>query len=129
MGLEGAAAKQNTPKPANLAILDHVGCKVNLPRLPHVGQPKHTFVSDRQKGLTMHEASTPASSLDAILALAARIERDPRFHVRDVFAFPVTFVEVKDIANGLVVAFTSEAEYTLYLDVVLRDRIGGSRHA
>ena len=79
----------------------------------------------------MHEASFPsASSLDAILALTARIERDPRFLVRDVYAYsPKPFVEVKDTINGLVVTFTSEAEYTLYLDVVLHDRTGGSRYA
>ena len=78
----------------------------------------------------MHEASFPVpDALSAVLALAARIERDPRFQVREVFAYPIAFIEAKDITNGLVVAFSSEAEYALYLDVVLHGRKGGSRHA
>ena len=78
----------------------------------------------------MYEASSTApDALSAVLALAARIVRDSRFQLREVFSYPVPFVEVKDITNGLVVAFSSEAEYTLYLDVILHDRQGGSRHA
>lgn len=80
----------------------------------------------------MHDPSflPPACSLDAILALAARLERDPRFVVRDIYAHSVKpFVEVKDTINGLVVAFTSEAEYVLYLDVILHDQTGGRRYA
>ena len=80
----------------------------------------------------MYEASflPPACSLDAILALAARIERDPRFVVRDVYAHSLKpFVEVKDTINNLIVAFTSEAEYVLYLEVILHDQTGGRRHA
>ena len=69
-------------------------------------------------------------ALSAVLALAARIERDSRFEVRDVFALPLRpFVEAKDITNGLVVTFSSEAEYVLYLDVVPHDRTGGARYA
>ena len=72
----------------------------------------------------------PPASLDAILALAARLERDPRFIVRDISAHSSKpFVEVKDTINNLVVAFTSEAEYILYLDVILHDRTGGVRYA
>ena len=78
----------------------------------------------------MSESSFPAAvSLEEILALAARLERDPRFEVRDVFAYPVPFVEVKDIANKLVVTFSSEAAYLMYLDVILHDSTGGRRYA
>ena len=78
----------------------------------------------------MHEAFPSASSLEAILALAARIERDSRFRIRDVYAHSLKpFVEVKDTTNGLVVTFSSEAEFTLYLDVIFHDRTGGSRYA
>ena len=78
----------------------------------------------------MHETFPSAASLDAILALAARIERDPRFQLRDVYAHSLKpFVEVKDILNGLVVTFSCEAEYVLYLDVILHDRTGGVRYA
>ena len=75
----------------------------------------------------MHEAPTPASSLSAILALAARIERDSRFQVRDVFASPHPFVEVKDTVNGIVVGFSSEADYTTYCQIV--SRAEGHRNA
>ena len=75
---------------------------------------------ETQKGLTMHEASTPSSTLLAILALASRIERNPRFQIRDVFAHPYPFVEVKDTAHGIVVGFSSEDELVTYLRITTR---------
>ena len=68
----------------------------------------------------MHEASISASSLAAILALAACIERNPRFEVRDVFTHPYPFVEVKDTAHGIVVGFSCEADYLTYCQIAAR---------
>ena len=81
----------------------------------------------RQKGLTMTEPITSSPSLSAILALAARLERDPRFVVRDVFAHPFPFVEVKDAVHGIVVGFSSEADYRTYCQITARTE--GGRHA
>lgn len=76
----------------------------------------------------MSETSS-TSSLSAILALAARLERDPRFVVRDVYANALKpFVEVKDSVHGIVVGFSSEADYVAYLQTVHSQR-GDRRHA
>ena len=75
----------------------------------------------------MNEASM-SSSLAAILALAARIEREtPHLHVLDVYAAPTPFVEVKDTVHGIVVGFSSEADYSTYCQIVSRSE--ESRHA
>jgi hypothetical protein len=77
----------------------------------------------------MTESIMPSPSLTAILALAARLERDPRFQVRDIYAHALTpFVEVKDTIHGIVVGFSTEADYVTYLQLVHRQR-GGHRHA
>ena len=69
------------------------------------------------------------SSLSAILALAARLERDERFVVRDVYAYALRpFVEVKDTVHGVIVGFSSEADYVAYLTLVHRPQ-GGHRYA
>lgn len=81
-----------------------------------------------QKGLTMNEPITASSALSAILALAARMEREStRFEVRDVFAYPHPFVEVKDTQHGIVVGFSSEADYLTYCQITARTE--GGRHA
>ena len=67
----------------------------------------------------MHEASV-SSSLDAILALASRLERNPRFQIRDVFTHPYPSVEVKDTLHGIVVGFSCEADYLTYLSLTAR---------
>ena len=76
----------------------------------------------------MNEPITPSSALSAILALAARLEREStRFEVRDVFAHPLPFVEVKDTVHGIVVGFSCEADYTTYCQITARTE--GGRHA
>jgi len=72
----------------------------------------------------MSEQQHPASaSLPAIQALRQRIEREaPHLHVLDVYEQPHPFVRVKDTLNGIVVGFSSEAEYTLYCQIVARKR-------
>ena len=75
----------------------------------------------------MTEPITSSPSLSAILALAARLERDPRFVVREVYAHPFPFVEVKDCVHGIVVAFSSEADYSTYCQITARTE--GGRHA
>jgi len=42
--------------------------------------------------------------------------------VLDVYEQPHPFVRVKDTLNGIVVGFSSEAEYTLYCQIVARKR-------
>jgi hypothetical protein len=71
---------------------------------------------------------TPSRALVAILALANRIEREStRFQVRDVFASPLPFVEVKDTEHGIVVGFSSEADYVTYCQITARTE--GGHHA
>jgi hypothetical protein len=74
------------------------------------------------------QMSETSPSLSAILALAARLERDT-LEVRDVYAHALRpFVEVKDTIHGVVVGFSSEADYVTYLRLVHRQR-GDCRHA
>lgn len=73
--------------------------------------------------------SETSPSLSAILALAARIERDTRFQVRDVYVYALKpFVEVKDTIHGVVVGFSSEDDYVTYLEIAHTQR-GGRSHA
>ena len=76
----------------------------------------------------MNNAQPPSvSSLCAILALAYRIAHEaPHLQVRDVFAFPVLFVRVKDTINGIIVAFSSEDDYTTYVGMMRRAEV--NRH-
>ena len=63
---------------------------------------------------------TPASaSLPAIWALEARIRREAshRFHVLDVMKYPHPSLKVTDTVYGIVVAFSSEADYVTYCRV------------
>lgn len=63
---------------------------------------------------------TPAcASLPAIWALEARIrhEASDRFHVLNVMKYPRPSLKVKDIVHGIVVAFSSEADYLTYCRV------------
>ena len=70
----------------------------------------------------MSEQQQPTSAvLPAIQALRQRIEAEaPHLHVMDVYEQPHPFVRVKDTANGIIVGFSSEAEYTLYCQLILR---------
>lgn len=58
-------------------------------------------------------------------ALRERIEREtPALHVMTVYeAAPRPYLLVKDNANGIIVTFSSEEEYTLYCQVVLRQHV------
>ena len=62
---------------------------------------------------------TASASLPAIQALRRRIEAEtPHLHVLDVYEQPHPFVRVKDTLNGIIVGFSSEAEYTLYCQII-----------
>jgi hypothetical protein len=96
---------------------------------PRIGQPEQMFVTNTERSDQMSEQQH-SPSLSAILALAARLERDNRFEVRDIYAHALKpFVEVKDTVHGIVVGFSSEADYVTYLNTVHRQREGGRRHA
>lgn len=76
----------------------------------------------------MHEAQPSFSSLLAMLALAERItEETPWLHVQGTFAHPSPFVKVKDTVHGIVVGFSSEADYTTYCQIIAPTE--GQRHA
>ncbi len=76
----------------------------------------------------MNEGSPSSSSLAAILALAERIAcESPHLKVLDVFASSRPFVEVKDTVNGIVIGFSSEADYVTYVQIM--SRTGGNHHA
>ena len=79
-----------------------------------------------------HVQQQPASilsSLEAMLALRDRIEAEsPSLTVLDVCAYPASpFLTVKDTVHGIVVGFSSEADYTT--DVRMISRSGGKSHA
>ena len=64
----------------------------------------------------MNEAQPSSSSLSAMQALARRIEAEtPHLRVLDVCECPRPFVRVKDTSNGIIVGFSSEADYTTYV--------------
>ena len=64
----------------------------------------------------MNEAQASPSSLPAMQALRERIERDaPWLQVLDLVESPSPFVKVKDTINGIIVGFSSEADYTTYV--------------
>jgi hypothetical protein len=63
---------------------------------------------------------TPACpSLPAIWALEERIRREAshRFRVLDVMKYPRPSLKVKDTVYGIVLAFSSEADYVTYCRV------------
>ena len=61
-------------------------------------------------------------SLSPMQALRERIEREtPTLHVMTVYeAAPRPYLLVKDNASGIIITFSSEEEYLLYCQVVLR---------
>ncbi len=76
----------------------------------------------------MNEAQASPSSLSAMQALRERIERDaPWLQVLDLVESASPFVRVKDTVNGIVVGFSSEADYTTY--VVMMRRVEVNHHA
>ncbi len=76
----------------------------------------------------MNEAQPSSSSLSAMQALAERIAAEtPHLRVLDVYECPHPFVRVKDTVNGIIVGFSSEADYTTYVGMMSRS--GGKSHA
>jgi hypothetical protein len=64
----------------------------------------------------------------SLVDLCERIAAEaPALEVLALYEFPKPFVKVKDSTNGLVVSLSSQAELTLYLDVI-HSHTGG-RHA
>jgi hypothetical protein len=68
----------------------------------------------------MSEQQHPSfSSLPAIQALEERIRHEaPHLQVLDLLEFPRPFIEVKDTIHGIIVGFSSEADYITYCQVV-----------
>ena len=59
------------------------------------------------------------ASLASLMDLCERIATEaPALEVLALYEFPRPFVKVKDSTNGLVVALSSPAELSLYLDVI-----------
>src|SRR6266478_6309950 len=104
------------------------------------GQAEQMFVWEHRKQERFdqmneqpaHVQQQPASflsSLEAMLALRDRIEEEsPSLKVLDVCAHPCSLLLiVKDTVHGIVVGFSSEADYTIYVGMVSRS--GGNSHA
>ena len=69
----------------------------------------------------MNAAQPSSSSLLAMQALAGRIAAEtPHLRVLDVCACPHPYVKVKDTINGIIVGFSSEADYTTYVGMMRR---------
>lgn len=57
-------------------------------------------------------------------ALAERIEEEtPHLRVLDVYECLHPFVRVKDTINGIIVGFSSEADYTTYVAITRRTEV------
>src|SRR5260370_30892592 len=69
------------------------------------------------------------ASLVTLVELCERIAAEaPALEVLALYEFPKPFLKVKDSTNGLVVALSSEAELTTYLEIIHSHK-GGRRHA
>jgi len=76
----------------------------------------------------MSETPASPSSLSVMQALAERIEEEtPHLRVLDVCEYLRPFVKVKDTVSGIVVGFSSEADYLTY--IAMMRRTGGNSHA
>ena len=99
---------------------------------PRIGQPEQTFVCSRQTeryDQMSEQQHPPSSSLSALQVFATRIEvENPHLHVLDIHEFPRPFVRVRDTVYGIVVGFSSEADYRTYVQITSY-RTGGNRHA
>ena len=72
----------------------------------------------------MNEAQPSSTSLSAMQVLHERIERDaPWLQVLDLVESPSPFVKVKDTVNGIIVGFSSEADYTTYVAITRRTEV------
>ena len=69
-----------------------------------------------------------SSSLSAIQAFALRIEvQTPHLKVLKVYESPSPYLLVRDTLHGIVVAFSSEADYLTYCQITARTE--GDHHA
>jgi hypothetical protein len=107
-----------------------VGC-LNPTSQQRIGQPEHMFVCEihTERFDQMSEVRhTSSASSPPIQALRERIERDaPWLQVLDLVESPYPFVRVKDTINGIIVGFSSEADYTTYIAMMPRTEV--NRHA
>jgi hypothetical protein len=84
--------------------------------------------TERFDQMSEQQFHSPAS-LVSLVDLCERIAVEaPALEVLALYEFPRPFVKVKDATNGLVVALSSQAELSLYLDVIHPQK-GGRRHA
>jgi hypothetical protein len=84
--------------------------------------------TERFDQMSAYHHHSPAS-LVSLVELCERIALEaPALEVLALYEFPKPFVKVKDSTNGLVVSLSSQAELTLYLDVIHSQK-GGRRHA
>ena len=61
------------------------------------------------------------ASLAPLVALCERIEAEaPHLLVKGLYEYPRPFVKVKDTVHGIVVGFSSEADYVTYLHLTAR---------
>jgi hypothetical protein len=77
------------------------------------------------KGLTMNQLNTtPSLSTQSLQALRERIEHEaPWLHIVRCIEQPSPFIEVKDTSNlNIHVAFSSDVEYTTFMQVVGKGR-------
>ena len=76
----------------------------------------------------MSEQQHSPASLAALVALCECIEAEaPHLRILGLYEYPRPFVKVKDTVHGIVVGFSSEADYITYCQIV--SRAEGTRHA
>ena len=69
----------------------------------------------------MSEQHHSPASLSTLMALCERIEAEaPHLIVKGMYEFPRPFVKVKDTLHDIVVGFSSEADYVIYLHLTAR---------
>jgi hypothetical protein len=69
----------------------------------------------------MSEQQHSPASLFPLVALCERIAAEaPNLKVLGLYEFPRPFVKVKDTEHGIVVGFSSEADYLTYCQIVNR---------
>ena len=69
----------------------------------------------------MSEQQHSPASLFPLVALCERIEAEaPHLQLLALYEFPHPFVKVRDTVHGIVVGFSSEADYVTYCQIVHR---------
>src|SRR5260370_37674521 len=100
-----------------------VGC-LNPTSQHRIGQPEQMFVAHPERFDQMNEAQPSSTSLSVMQALRKRIEEEtPHLHVLDVYEYPHPYIKVKDTVNGIIVGFSSEADYTTYVVMMRRTEV------